>query len=105
MKRDDTLLVRRRPASPALYAINSEVQRAHARLYNLIESLRDEFQADNLPVEEALAILALELISVDYAARYRPDLLRKKLAAVPRAKDRLLERRAIELAERKGNKA
>jgi hypothetical protein len=50
-----------------------------------------------MPVEEALAILALELISVDYAARHRPDLLRRKLAVVPRAKDRFMERRQNEL--------
>jgi hypothetical protein len=87
----------------APYQVDPEVQRAQAKLYNVIKSLRDEFQVDQLPVEEALAILALELISVEYAARHRPDLLRKKLSAVPRAKDRLLERRARELAERKAD--
>jgi len=81
--------------------VDGEVQRAHAKLYNAIKDLRDEFQADNLPVEEALAILALELISVEYAARHRPDILRRKLAAVPRAKERLLERRKDELAQRR----
>lgn len=86
---------------PAPFQLDPEVQRAHARLYTTIRALRDEFQADQLPVEEALAILALELISVEYAARHRPDHLRKRLSAVPRAKDRLMERRAVELAERK----
>jgi hypothetical protein len=83
--------------------LDPQVQRPHAQLYNVLKELRDEFQADNLPVEEALAILALELISVEFAARYRPEHLRRKLAAIPRAKERLMERRKQEMAERRSD--
>src|SRR5512142_1225524 len=81
--------------------VDPEIQRAHAKVYTAIQQLRDEFHADGLEVEEALAILALELISVEYACRHRPAILGKKLAAVPKARERLLKRREAELEERR----
>lgn len=81
--------------------VDPEVQRSHARVYRAIETLRDEFRVDGLPVEVALAELCMQLLSVEYACRHRPSVLGKKLRDVPDAKERFLQLRTEELEERR----
>lgn len=74
-------------------------QAEQARVVDAIRRLQLEFRRCQMPVEEALAMLAMKLLSLEYAVRYETGNVGNALSKLGKTRARLLKRIHVENQE------